>query len=77
MVSAPLFHYNGGTYFEKLAKILWGKTSMGGVKNFFGVVIFITTLSLFHLFSNSQHPEKRRFHFFVTANTQKKEVFVL
>ena len=30
---------------------------MGGIK-IYGGVIFITTLSLFHFFRNSKHPEK-------------------
>ena len=33
---------------------------MGGVKNIWGnnIYYYITTLSLFHFFRNSQHPEK-------------------
>ena len=31
---------------------------MGDLKLYEGVIIFITTISLFHFFRNSQHPEK-------------------
>ena len=36
-----------------------GETSMGGVKNTWGsnIYYYITTLSLFHFYRNSQHPE--------------------
>ena len=36
------------------------KTSMGGVKNKWesNICYYITTLSYFHFFRNSQHPEK-------------------
>ena len=39
---------------------LWsgGINLYGGELKFFGGVIFVTTLSLFHLFRNSYHPEK-------------------
>ena len=36
-----------------------GETSMGGVKNTWGsnIYYYITTLSLFHFYRNSQNPE--------------------
>ena len=61
-----------GNLIRKFAKILWGQNFSyicwginlhGGSKNYMGGVIFITTLSLFHFFRNSQHPEKRSVSF--------------
>ena len=71
MVSAsppPPPHYNaGGDLIWKFGKILWGqnfflnlwgdKCQWGELK-LYGGSIFITTISLFHFFRNSQHPEK-------------------
>ena len=39
---------------------MWAKIflTFGGVKILWGGVIFVTTISLFHLFRNSQHPQK-------------------
>ena len=61
-------HYNGVILFEHLPKFLMtkffltfmaGQTSMGGVKNIWGsnIYYYITTLSLFRFYRNSQHPE--------------------
>ena len=56
-------HYNGVILFEHLPKFfltfMAGETSMGGVKNTWGsnIYYYITTLSLFHFYRNSQHPE--------------------
>ena len=52
----------------KFAKTLWGqnfflylwgdKPLWEELKLYEGLIIFITTISLFHFFTNSQHPEK-------------------
>ena len=66
-----------GNWIWKFAKILWGWNfflhlwgiklyGKGGVKNIWGV-IFITTVSLFHFFRNTQHPEKWNENLFRTC----------
>ena len=44
----------GDKYFSY---IFWGTNLYDGSQNYMGQVIFITTISLFHFFRNSQHPE--------------------
>ena len=57
----------GGDLIWKLAKILWGQhffldlwrdKPLWGELIFYGGVIFISPISLFYFFRNSQHPEK-------------------
>ena len=56
-----------GDLISKFAKILWGQNfflhlwgdkPLWGELKLYGGVIVVTTLSSFHLFRNSQHPEK-------------------
>ena len=74
-----------GDLIWKLAKILWGLNffldlwgdkPLWGELKLYGRVIFITTVSLFHFFRNSQHPENEVFLLRISSGNVNASVVV-